>query len=357
MSKYKPKITVLMPVYNGEIYLHQAIESILCQTYQDFEFVIINDKSTDNTKDILNSFAAKDSRIVVYENETNLGITKSLNKGLKVARGEYIARMDDDDISLPQRFTKQIDYLERYPNVVLVSGAYDIIDDNGKFIGTINRSCSPGLVAWLLLFCNYVGGHSQVMFRRNAVLESGGYSEKDLHNEDYGLWCRLVEIGKIVILPEKMHLYRYNAESISRKNFSVQLETTTAIAADQIKSLTGIQPPLSDVGDFRDFFLSTEGWTKYPKAYRAPNLNFQLWLIYKAFLKKHSQNDILNPNIAMQLRVLISDRFCNWLASMSVSRTPLEFIKIFICALQWNFVVAMKFALKTIRKRVQHVLF
>jgi len=111
----EPKVTVLMPVYNGEKYLNEAIDSILGQTFKDFKFLIINDGSTDGTADILKSY--KDSRIKVTNNEKNIGLTKSLNKGLKMAKSEYIARMDADDISLPTRLQKQVEFMDSHPKV------------------------------------------------------------------------------------------------------------------------------------------------------------------------------------------------------------------------------------------------
>ncbi len=116
--KEKPRVTVLMSVYNGEKYLREAIDSILNQTFKDFEFLIIDDGSTDSSADIIRSYT--DFRIRLIQNEKNIGLTRSLNKGLKLAKGEYIARMDVDDISLPIRFEKQVSFLDKYEDVKLV---------------------------------------------------------------------------------------------------------------------------------------------------------------------------------------------------------------------------------------------
>lgn len=114
-SKKKPAISVLMPVYNSEKYLNEAIESILNQTFVDFEFIIINDASNDNSENIIESY--QDSRIKYFKNEKNLGVAKTLNKGLKLAQGKYIARMDSDDISLPERLYKQFKFMEVYNDI------------------------------------------------------------------------------------------------------------------------------------------------------------------------------------------------------------------------------------------------
>ena len=166
-----------MSVYNGERYLREGIESILAQTFADFEFLIVDDGSTDGTWQVLTEYAARDSRIRLIRNSQNLGLTRSLNKGLSAAQGEYIARQDADDVSLPHRLEKQVVVLEHDPRVVLVSGNIDLMDSEGHIWRRPRRNASPGMVAWLLLFYNYLGGHSQVMFRRQMVVDLGGYAE------------------------------------------------------------------------------------------------------------------------------------------------------------------------------------
>ena len=128
----KPKVTVLMSVYNGERYLHESIESILNQTFKDFGFLIINDGSTDNTPKILKSY--KDQRIKIISNKNNLGLTKSLNKGIKLAKGEYIARQDVDDVSLSERLEKQVKFLNSYPSYAAVGTFTKIINEDSKVI-------------------------------------------------------------------------------------------------------------------------------------------------------------------------------------------------------------------------------
>ena len=141
-----PEITVLMPVYNGEKYLRPAIESILNQTFSDFEFLIINDGSTDNSESIILSY--KDERIRYVKNENNLKLIKTLNKGIDLARGKYIARMDADDISLPTRLEREIEYMESHPECGLVSVFPYVMSESGKilhksrfFISTQHYSC------------------------------------------------------------------------------------------------------------------------------------------------------------------------------------------------------------------------
>ncbi|MBZ0310357.1 MAG: glycosyltransferase, partial [Anaerolineae bacterium] len=143
-----PEISVVMSVYNGEAYLKQAVESILNQTFPDFEFIILNDCSIDRTANILQDYAERDSRIKILHNEQNLGLTASLNRGLRAAQGAYIARQDADDISLPTRFAEQVHFLNQNPDVVLVSGNIEQINAAGQVIGHLNRAAPPELVRW-----------------------------------------------------------------------------------------------------------------------------------------------------------------------------------------------------------------
>ena len=174
MNKSQPKVSVLMSVYNGSQYLRESVESILNQTFTNFEFIIINDCSTDKTGEILTVSANQDNRITLINNEENIGLTRSLNKGLKIAKGEYIARQDADDISLPERLERQVESLDKNPEAVLISCDLDLINAKGDRVGSFRRSCDSNLVAWYLLFYNHLAGHSHVMFRRKSVLNLGG---------------------------------------------------------------------------------------------------------------------------------------------------------------------------------------
>ena len=162
-----PKVTVLMSVYNGEKHLREAIDSILNQTFGDFEFLIINDGSTDRTADILQSY--QDSRIKIIHNEKNIGLTKSLNKGLKLAKGEYLARMDADDISYPNRLEVQYEYMEKNPNVGIVGSWNDVIDDIGNTIGFWKCNYSSEEIYYILNFRNCLT-HCSVLFKKELVI-------------------------------------------------------------------------------------------------------------------------------------------------------------------------------------------
>lgn len=194
-----PEITVLMSVYNGEKFLREAIESILNQTYRDFEFLIINDGSTDSTKEIIISY--NDPRIRVINNEQNIGLTRSLNKGLKLAKGKYIARMDADDISTPERLDKQLKYIKKRSDVGLVTSWHEIIDGKKNCISIITGERSFENIYYFLTFGNQFP-HSSTLFRKKTVLDLGGYDEKYKRSQDYDLWFRLSRVTRIEMISE-----------------------------------------------------------------------------------------------------------------------------------------------------------
>ncbi len=209
-----PKITVLMSVYNGEQYLRESIDSILNQTYKDFEFIIIDDSSTDKTPEILNSF--EDSRIKLVRNQTNLGLTKSLNIGLGVARGAYVARMDADDIALPQRLEVEQTFLDSRQDIVCVGAALVLIDKLGQKVGAKKVLEDLEIIRFRMIVANQLA-HPTVMFRRLIILEIGGYDESFKYVQDYDLWSRLIERDYLVTnIHEPLIQYRNHSASLTQ---------------------------------------------------------------------------------------------------------------------------------------------
>ncbi len=210
MSKNIP-ITVLMCVYNGATYLQESIDSILKQSLTDFEFIIIDDASTDRTPEILKSNL--DPRIKVVTNIVNIGLTKSLNIGLKLSNGTYIARMDSDDISLQGRLQEQKDFLDRNKGIVCVGSEIDVIDYNGEKIGSKTQSDDPYLIKFFMIFKNQIV-HSSVMFVRDKIMVVGGYNESFKYAQDYDLWSRLI-LNKYHISNIKKPLVKYRMHNQS----------------------------------------------------------------------------------------------------------------------------------------------
>lgn len=208
-----PEVTVLMSVYNGEPYVREAIESILGQTFEDFEFLIVDDGSTDGTREVTRSYA--DPRMHLIENERNLGLTTSLNRGLALSRGEFVARQDADDISEPERLARQVAFLREHPDVALLGSGYRRIDDGGRVIKEKNPVCDCTELRWRLLFyCPFV--HSAVMLRRGAVLNQVGFYDETLsYAQDYELWHRIARRAAVANLPELLLRLRVHPRSMT----------------------------------------------------------------------------------------------------------------------------------------------
>lgn len=215
-----PRISVVMAAYNEKIdYIRQAIDSILKQTYDDFELIIVLD-NPDN--DVLNDYirvrANEDDRIILIYNGTNMGLAKSLNRGLQVAQGEYVARMDADDISMPNRFEIQIDYMEQHPECGLVCGRTEYIDGKGNKTGVITPYYANVYAINRMLEVGCVFTHPGIMVRRNSYEEVGGY-HAFVSAQDYDLYLRMKEKGIIMaMVPEILVQYRVNPDGISQKN-------------------------------------------------------------------------------------------------------------------------------------------
>lgn len=212
------KVSVVMSVYNAEKYLAEAVDSILAQTYEDFELILINDKSTDSSGEILHRYAEQDGRVVLLENQENMGLTKSLNRGLAVAKGEYIARMDADDISVPERFAIQVKFLDENPDYSFVSCIGRYIDENGnpeqlRLFPETNEeiyAMMPKVDAVM---------HPGVMFRREDIAKIGNYCEDFRVVQDYDLWFRGMAAGyKFYNFQEPLVLFRRNESYNTRKS-------------------------------------------------------------------------------------------------------------------------------------------
>lgn len=207
-----PAVTILMSVYNGDKYLREAIDSILNQTFNDFEFIIINDASTDKTKDILDSY--EDKRIKIINNTENIGLTKSLNIGIKSSNGRYIARMDADDISLPERLETEKRFLDQNKNIGMVGTYYYFISSDGKIIETITLPTDNKELQEKLIEQNQFG-HGTVMFRSECIYKIGPYREEFKYSQDYDFWLRISEVYEIANIPIPLYKWRLNKGSIS----------------------------------------------------------------------------------------------------------------------------------------------
>lgn len=248
-----PLVSVIMPVYNGEAYLKEAIESMLSQTYASFEFIIIDDGSTDDTATIIQSFAAKDQRIVMINNEINLGLTKSLNKGIKLVRGEFVARMDADDVSWPDRIGNQVNFLINNPDHVCVGSDTDLINIAGKKIGMVRLPHADCIHDYIRKRNCFV--HGTLMVKLSALLKIGGYDENYQLAQDYRLLLRLAHEGKLGNVDKVLYSLRKRGDSLSVRQFFKQCYFT-ALAKTQDQMLPVIFNKLYKPMLIKNYFYS-----------------------------------------------------------------------------------------------------
>ncbi|MGZ3752581.1 MAG: glycosyltransferase [Mucilaginibacter sp.] len=210
MQTDRPQITVLMPAYNAGKYIREAITSVLQQSFRDFELLVVNDGSTDDTLSIALSF--HDARVVVI-NKEHAGIASALNTGLKLASAPYVARFDADDVCLPTRLETQLNFLHDHPEYVLVGSDAEYILENGDFL--FNFKCiahsDEEVKNKLYVYCPFI--HSSVMYRRDDVIKAGGYNIHAHNFEDYLLWTKLAKMGRMQNLREPLIKVRLNAAS------------------------------------------------------------------------------------------------------------------------------------------------
>ena len=215
VNQSDPKLSVLLCVYNAQKYIRKALESIKSQTFQDFEIIIVDDACTDETPEILKQY--QDTRTFIHRNLENLGLTKSLNIGLSLCRGEYIARMDADDISLPQRFEKQVRFLDDNPECAAVGSWCMRINENDEIINKWQHPTDYEGIKERLVTQNSIF-HGTVMVRKESIFQIGGYNEKYIYTQDYDLWLRLSKIVQIRNIGEYLYLSRSDSKSISNVN-------------------------------------------------------------------------------------------------------------------------------------------
>lgn len=260
-----PLVTVLMAVYNGEAYLGEAIESILNQTLSNFEFIIIDDASTDNSRILAKSY--DDPRIRVLSNSHNLRLGESLNRGMKIARGKYIARMDADDISLPQRLEKQVSFMESHPEIG-VSGSW--LECFGFKTQVWEYPVDSGIILCNLLFQNQLG-HPTVIMRRELIMAKGLFYNPDFREaEDYELWTRCSEHFPLGNLAEVLLLYRWHENQASQAHLAEQQYFHSLVCRGQLERL-GLQPSVEEMKlhleisllefePFNSFITSSRQW-------------------------------------------------------------------------------------------------
>lgn len=215
-------ITVLMSVYNDASYLQEAVESILDQTFTNFEFLIFDDASTDGSNEILQQYAARDNRIKLITNQTNRGLGFNLAQGIEIARSPWIARMDADDIALPNRLELQLNYVKANPDVSILGGCAIDVDSNGQFISERKVPTNYQQIRKLIWTNPFI--HGTVLLNKADILKVGSYSNKLAKRQDYDLWFRCAKAGlKFANLTQPLIKYRFTDNTLQRNNWKVAL--------------------------------------------------------------------------------------------------------------------------------------
>ena len=243
-----PAISVVLPVYNAEAYVREAVQSILAQSFTDFELIVIDDGSTDGSGAILRELAARDVRIVLVE-RPNDGLVSALNEGIKIARAELIARMDADDVSMPERFALQHARMVQQPELAVLGSSFHIMDRNGAIIRLCKAvSLTQTQTARYLEHDGCPVNHPTVMMRRDAVLKAGGYRKAFSHAEDYDLWLRMIESGyAIVNLPQPLLNYREHGANVSQVYRGAQGRSVTLARLAHRVRRAGLPDPFEGV--------------------------------------------------------------------------------------------------------------
>lgn len=241
-SRKVPEVSVLMPAFNAAEFLSEAVESVLAQTFKDFEFIIVDDGSIDGSREIMTHYAKRDRRIRIMENAANRGIVFSLNRGLCECRGRYVARMDADDIALEDRIEKQVSTMELCPETVALGGAVTYIDRKGRELGCV-RLCETGgsLLARNPLL------HPTVVFRQdNRGRARGLYQERFRYAEDYFCWLEMSKRGRIDAINDVVLKYRISPNAVRMSHLKRVLLATFKVKIAGVFEL-GIRPQLWDV--------------------------------------------------------------------------------------------------------------
>lgn len=284
-----PKVSVVMPVYNGGKYLQAAIKSILNQTFTDFEFIIIDDGSTDITKTVLEHHQEIDERICVYHQE-NFGLIASLNKGFQLAKGKYIARMDADDISLPKRLAKQVAFMDANPEIGVCGTWLKTIGEIAGYVEKYPTDCKI-IKTWLLF--NSALAHPSVMIRKELFIKNNlSYNNSHLHCEDYGLWVESSKYFQMANIAEILLFYRYHSHQVTQRHSQEVEVTYKRLIKTQLESL-GIHPTQEELeihNCFRTFNF------KLTKDFFAP-ANAWLYKIKKANEKTFTYDEIALANV------------------------------------------------------------
>lgn len=245
-----PLVSIILPCYNAQDYIREAVWSIIKQDYENLEIIAIDDYSKDNTYLLLEELASQDPRIRLYRNSINMQLIQTLNKGISLAKGKYIARMDADDISCSNRISTQVAYLERNLGIDMVSTCATSIDHSGRTLGPLNfHGCYDNVSASFVAIFDCPFLHPSILIKRN-VLTLNSYPSylEACHVEDYALWLDLIKANyKLEVIPQKLIRYRINSKGVSQSNSYHQFDRSLLLSAKYIEFIIGHSPKIPEL--------------------------------------------------------------------------------------------------------------
>jgi len=322
----RPRISVLMPVYNGATYLQEALNSILSQTYSNFELIALYDNSSDSSMDILR--ACVDPRLVIFENEHKSGLAAVLNSGLAMAQGEFIARMDCDDISHPERFARQVAFLDANPDIAICGTWFRGINPSGALAGPAERPGTDPSSVYSINFFKSTLAHPTVMMRASALFENGlKYSEVE-HTEDYDLWSRALVHCRIANIPEFLLLYRRHPHQSSNvhdklwestKQIRAKLLMAIGIQAEGMELDIHQQICASSFDVSKDFIQNADLWlcrilaaNRISKVY--PDLPFSRAIMerWSIIIFRALQQRVVHPRLLLRAKIMTETGLGTW---------------------------------------------
>ncbi len=316
-----PEISLIMSVYNGEDYLSEAIESVLNQTFKEFELIVINDCSTDSTAEILNRYAELDSRVKVHTNEVNLRLPSSLNKAISYAKGKYIARMDADDICLPKRLERQLRFMEQNPHVSLSSCRFMTLKNGVISSGGCGGKNDTESVKALLLVTNPIL-HPGIIAKADAI-RSLGYDKNFTCTEDMELWTRFIMAGyKVEIIPEYLMIYRLHDKQITETTLEKQHKEVAKIQRKYYKALLETMDSEQeefyikgiyfrenkDITKFCDFYRWIKSVNRKTKSIKKAALDYAMFEILAEYKRKGiTKTDLLKAMLLFGIPFLVKE--------------------------------------------------
>uniref|UniRef100_F4C876 Glycosyl transferase family 2 n=1 Tax=Sphingobacterium sp. (strain 21) TaxID=743722 RepID=F4C876_SPHS2 len=311
-----PLVSVILPCYNTERHIAEALRSIMQQDYKNLEIIVLDDHSSDGSWEIIQNLAAQDSRIRAVRNERNLQLIQTLNKGIQLARGQYIARMDADDISEPSRISTQIAYLKQHEEVDMVATCASYISETGFVLGRLNfHGCYNALsAAFVSMFdCPFL--HPSIVIKGDLLRASGYPDQPEMHHiEDYALWIQLIQARhRLEIIPEKLMRYRISYRGVSQSNSKEQFSRGLAVATQYILNSLGLQ------ADVRLLSILRQGADKINSLDDLSAADNYLKELADRFIEKYNPQD----KCARSIRTWCSERILRILW-VSVTRSKLS---------------------------------